>query len=65
MLLDIPTQIELRAGERNDPVETFLHFRWQVASRCQPLGFSANGVERLHEVSAPQFARIVGHGVLV
>ena len=61
-LLDVAAQVELRAGEPDDSIESRLHFGWQITPGHQPLRLRANRVERLHEVSLLQLTGIVGHG---
>src|SRR6478672_3374005 len=62
LLFDIPTQIELSAGEPDDAIQSGLYFGWQVAASHQSLGFIPDRVQRLHEVSLFQLAGVVGHG---
>jgi hypothetical protein len=60
-LLDIPTEIEFGPRKPNNPIEASFHFRRQIASSHEALGFLANRVQRLHEVSLLQLTGIVWH----
>jgi hypothetical protein len=61
-LLYVAAEIELPAREADDAIKPRLHFRWQITTIHQPLGFGADRVESFHEVSVLQFPGIVGHG---
>jgi len=61
-LLDVAAQVELGAGQTDNSLEAGLNLWSEITPAHQPLGLSADGIERLHEVSLLQLSGVVaGH----